>query len=140
MAKCKYKVNGVGEFDSFAKLLNEFVEKSISDYETLSDIVYSKYQKRDAIREQLVTLSKEYVPKRRKDSANSAISTIIDGEPAIGDSDVISTSEWIDHPACMIDGSPLITQMKKEDYIDAEIVRLTKDGKKSKEEATEIVN
>lgn len=139
MAKCKYIVNGVGKFDSFAKLLNEFVEKSISDYDTLSDVVYSKYQKRDAIREQLVTLSKEYVPKRRKHSANSAISTIIDGEPAIGDSDVISTSELIDHPACMIDGSPLITQMNNEDYIEAEIARLVKDGK-SEEEATKIVN
>jgi hypothetical protein len=139
VAKCKYKVKGVGEFDSFAKLLNEFVEKNISSYETLSDIVYSKYQKRDAIREQLVTLSKEYVPKRRKNSVNSAISTIIDGEPAIGDSDVISTSELIDHPACMIDGSPLITQMKTEDYIEAEVSRLIKDGK-SEEDAIKIVN
>lgn len=110
MANCRYEITKNGtKFASFAELLNNFVDKEIKDFNSLSDVVFSKYQKRDNTREQLVTLSKEYVPKRRIDDTNSAVSTIIDGEPAIREQGVIGISEWIDHPSCVIDNKPLIT-------------------------------
>jgi hypothetical protein len=89
--------------------MNNFADKEIKDFNSLSDVVFSKYKRRDDVRESLVTLSKEYVSKKRGDDANSAVSTLIDGEPALRDSNVISISEWIDHPSCQIDGRPLIT-------------------------------
>ena len=83
MANCRYELKNGTKFDSFADLLNNFVDKEIKDFNSLSDVVFSKYQKRDNLREQLVKVSKEYIPKRRVADTNSAISAIIDGEPAI---------------------------------------------------------
>ena len=126
MAKCRYEIKDGTKFASFAELLNNFVDKEIKDFNSLSDVVFSKYPKRDNVREQLVTLSKEYVPKKRMDDINSAVSVMVDGEPSIGDQGVIGISEWIDHPSCTIDNKPLITQMDKEDYVEAEINSLIK--------------
>ena len=65
MANCRYELKNGTKFDSFADLLNNFVDKEIKDFNSLSDVVFSKYQKRDNLREQLVKVSKEYIPKRR---------------------------------------------------------------------------
>lgn len=62
------------------------------------------------------------------DDINSAVSVMVDGEPSIRDQGVIGISEWIDHPSCTIDNKPLITQMDKEDYVEAEINSLIKQG------------
>lgn len=129
MDNCTYTIISTGQkFNSWAELMNNFADKEIKDFNSLSDVVFSKYKRRDDVRESLVTLSKEYVSKKRGDDANSAVSTLIDGEPALRDSNVISISEWIDHPSCQIDGRPLITQMVKEDYIESEINNLINQG------------
>lgn len=140
MDNCKYTLKNGTSFESYAELFNYFSEVNIKDFQSLSDVVYSKFKKRDAVREQLITLSKQYVPKSRIDSVNSAVSTIIDGEPQIRESGVISISDWIDHPSCMIDGNPLITQLVTEDYIESEINILVKTKNIEREEAEKIVN
>ena len=140
MGNCVYTLKDGTIFESYAKLFTHFSEENIKDFQSLSDVVYSKFKKRDSIREQLITLNKQYVPKSRVDSVNSAISTIIDGEPQIKDSNIISISDWIDHPSCMIDGNPLITQLVTEDYIDSEVKILSKSRDISLEEAQKIVD
>ena len=126
MGKCTYELKNGTSFESYADLINYFSESNISNFSSLSDVVYSKFQKRDATRAQIIELSKEYVPKIRINSANSAVSAIIDGEPQIRESNAIGISDWIDHPSCLIDGKPLVTQLEIEDYIESEIAALKK--------------
>ena len=140
VANCKYKITNTNqEFDSFADLLNNFVDKEIKDFQSLSDVVFSKYEKRDNTKKQIISLNKEYIPKKRVDDTNSAIYAFVDGEPHIGDSKVISISEWIDHPSSQINGNPIVTQMVKEDYIDSEVIRISKEQNITEDEARELV-
>ena len=128
MANCRYELKNGQKFDSFADLLNNFVDREIKDFNSLSDVIFSKYKKRDDLREQIITVNKEYIPKKRISDTNSAISTIVDGEPAIRESDVIGISEWIDHPSCVINNEPLIRQFIKKDYVESEIDVLVSKG------------
>jgi hypothetical protein len=100
MANCKYILKNGTVFNSFVELLHSIDTKSIQDFQSFSDIVYSKFTKRDTVKQQLINLTKEYIPKKRVDSTNSAISAMINGEPGIIESNVIGISDWIDHPCC----------------------------------------
>lgn len=136
--KCKYIFKDGSEFESFAELLNSLSEKDISVFQSFTDVVYSKFAKRDEVVTMIKNLRKSYTPRKRVDSVNSAVSTLVDGEPNISNSDVIGISDWIDHPCCQIDGNPVIMQLKREDYIESEIKRLS--DTLGTEEATRIVN
>lgn len=141
MANCNYTIVQTKEkFNSLTELLNFLDTKDLNDFASFSDIVCSKFAKRDSIRKKLIELNREYVPKKRVDSVNSAISTIIDGEPSIRESNAIPISEWIDHPSCKIDDKPLITQLVKQDYIDAEIEHKVNNGMDRDEAEKEVKN
>lgn len=140
--QCTYKLKNGTEFNSFAELLNSIDTKIIQDFQSFSDVVYSKFARRDAVKQQLIDLNKEYTPKKRVDSPNSAVAAMINGEPGIIESDVIGISDWIDHPCCQIDGDALITQLSEKDYIQYEIEELSKTMTEEEaiKKANEIVN
>lgn len=135
MAECKYIIGNNSPI-TLAELLNRLNDVDLSNY---SDVVYSKYPKRDAIREEIIKLNKEYSYKKRENKVVSAISTLIDGEPHIGDSKVISINDFIDHPNATIDGKHMITQLDREDYIQSMIYKLSKEKNISIEEAEQEV-
>ena len=99
MANCKYIIGNNSPI-TLAELLAQLSDLDVSSY---SDVVYSRYPRRDAMREKIIKVNKEYSYNKRKDTTASAISAIIDGEPHIGDSKVLSISEFIDHPSAVID-------------------------------------
>ena len=135
MANCKYIIGNNSPI-TLAELLAQLSDLDVSSY---SDVVYSKYPRRDAMREKIIKVNKEYSYNKRKDTTASAVSAIIDGEPHIGDSKVFSISEFIDHPSAVIDGKHMLTQLEKEDYIQATIKQLVRRQNISEEEATKIV-
>jgi hypothetical protein len=114
MAECKYIIGNNSPI-TLAELLDRLNDVDLSNY---SDVVYSKkYPKRDAMREEIIKLNKEHSYKKRENKIVSAVSTLIDGEPHIGDSEVISINDFIDHPNATIDEKHMITQLDREDYI-----------------------
>lgn len=62
--QCTYKLKNGTEFNSFAELLNSIDTKIIQDFQSFSDVVYSKFARRDAVKQQLIDLNKEYTPKK----------------------------------------------------------------------------
>jgi hypothetical protein len=51
MGNCVYTLKDGTIFESYAKLFTHFSEENIKDFQSLSDVVYSKFKKRDYIRE-----------------------------------------------------------------------------------------
>lgn len=139
MAKnCTYIIEGVGTLNSYTDLLNYLDNVDISSYTDITDVVYSKYARRDDLHKQLKTLSKNYVTRKRKESESVGLQVMMDGEPLIRESGVLSIQEFLDCPACNINGKALLTQMNTEDFINSEIRAKTKEGL-SDEQATKYV-
>jgi hypothetical protein len=90
--KCTYTLNGQ-KFDSFAELLNYLDNidgKYLNEIGNTNDVVYSKFLRRDELHKQISEKNKEYVPKRRKTTENSGVRVMLDGEPIIRESGVLS--------------------------------------------------
>jgi hypothetical protein len=90
--KCTYTLNSQ-KFDSFAELLNYLDNidgKYLNEIGNTNDVVYSKFLRRDELHKQISEKSKEYVPKRRKTTENSGVRVMLDGEPIIRESGVLS--------------------------------------------------
>lgn len=129
MKKCKYIING-NSFSSYSELLDYISTLGNLNLDSISDIVYSKSNKQSTQVEKLNNLKATYIPKK-----NSVSFT--DSEPQA--EGALSITDFLDSPACVINGRPLVTPLSREDYKKKQIEKIVEQGI-SQEEAESIVD
>lgn len=129
MDNCKYIIEG-NTFSSYSDLLDYISNLTNLDLDNIPDIVYSKSSRQTSQVEKLLKLKTDYIPKKNSVS-------FIDSEPQA--EGALSILDFIDSPACVINGRPLVTPLSREDYIEKQIEKLVEQGT-SQEEAEQVVN
>ena len=129
MDNCKYIIEG-NTFSSYSDLLDYISNLTNLDLDNIPDIVYSKSSRQTSQVEKLLKLKIDYIPKKNSVS-------FIDSEPQA--EGALSILDFIDSPACVINGRSLVTPLSREDYIEKQIEKLVEQGT-SQEEAEQIVN
>lgn len=93
------------------------------DIQTVSDIIYSKASKQEAITARIYAIKKEYATKRN--------SSILDGEPDIEGH--MTLSQLIDSPIFSTLDSKLISKMNRDDYVKYRVAQLRENGAKEED-------
>ena len=111
MDNCKYIIEG-NTFSSYSDLLDYISTLTNLDLDNIPDIVYSKSSRQTSQVEKLLKLKTDYIPKKNSVS-------FIDSEPQA--EGTLSILDFIDSPACVINGRSLVTPLSREDYIEKQI-------------------
>ena len=139
MKECTYDVLSTGQKDiSFIELLQYVDEQFAKVLDTntiskISDIVYSKDPYKDSIITRIGEVKYDYI------MTTSRVASTYDDELG-GDGSILSYQEFIEDPACLIDGVPLVRPYNKEEFRKREIDSLVHDKGYTEEAATKEVD
>lgn len=128
MDNCVYTLKG-NKFQSYSELLDYISTLGDISLKDVSDIVYSKSNRQSVQVEKILELKASYTPKKSQES-------FTDGEPSA--EGALSILDFLDSPACSVNGRSLVTPLSREDYIKTQIEKLMEQGVQQ-EQAQELV-
>ena len=121
MKNCTYDIlgtelNGLSLVELLKYVDKQFAEV-LDDTESIDDIVYSKDPLKDSIITKIGQVKHDYIV-----TASRTVSTYDD--ELGGDGSTLSYQEFIEDPACLIDGLPLVRPFNKDEFRASEIDNL----------------
>lgn len=131
MSKCTYKLNGQ-EF-TYSELIEYISTNFKNQYNSISEILFSKNDKRDAIHNQINAVKKEFKIKKSSE-INSYSNSDVEFE-----SPHLSLNQFIDGPLCSINGRQIITPYNLEERIAQMKDKLQRDGYSNVDEEIEKI-